>query len=137
MTKIQLAVKAEAYAVVNLYISNPSERQDILQEIWIKLIEAYATYKENGHLLSWAHKIAKNTCVDFYRTKTRDQALLHEFYYYSKVVHSDGINQDVLKREILDHYTDLLQNGTSTDLESKILKYYFVKNPTITIVAKD
>jgi RNA polymerase sigma-70 factor (ECF subfamily) len=52
-------------------VSNNSEVDDILQKVFIKIYSHLPDLKNNAQLVveSWIYQIARNTIIDFYRTK--------------------------------------------------------------------
>jgi RNA polymerase sigma-70 factor (ECF subfamily) len=52
-------------------VSNNAEVDDILQKVFIKIYSHHSNLKDDRKLQSWIYQIAKNTIIDFYRTKKR------------------------------------------------------------------
>jgi RNA polymerase sigma-70 factor (ECF subfamily) len=56
-------------------VSNPSQAEDILQEVFIKIHSNIELLKENTKIRSWIYQITRNTIIDYYRKqkiKTED-----------------------------------------------------------------
>lgn len=43
---------------------------DVTQEVFIKMIKFINTYREKGRFKNWLYKIAVNTCLDYYRSRS-------------------------------------------------------------------
>ena len=50
-------------------INNPSDIDDLMQEIFIKTYQNIHTVKDISKVKSWLFQLANNTIIDFYRTK--------------------------------------------------------------------
>src|SRR5215471_14058693 len=73
-------------------IPDDSEVEDILQDVFYELVEAYRLMKPAGHMGAWLFTVARNRIIDFFRRKKPQP--LSELVQFSK----DG---DVLRLEDL------------------------------------
>ena len=48
-------------------ISNQDDTEDILQEVFLKIINSIGGLKDKQKLQAWIYRIARNTIIDFYR----------------------------------------------------------------------
>lgn len=48
-------------------VSNPSQIEDILQDVFVKIHSNIDSLKENTKVHSWVYQIARNTIIDYYR----------------------------------------------------------------------
>ena len=48
-------------------VKNQSDADDILQEVFIKILSKIGTLKENDKLKNWIYQITRNTIIDHYR----------------------------------------------------------------------
>ena len=55
-------------------VSNPSNVDDILQEVFLKIHSKIDTLKDNTKIQSWIYRIAQNTIIDYYR-KQRNESV--------------------------------------------------------------
>lgn len=62
-------------AFLHSRISNPSDAEDVLQEILLKTHGSLGTLKDGSNLKSWLFQIANNAIIDFYRMKKNDRSL--------------------------------------------------------------
>lgn len=58
-------------------VNNPSDVEDLLQEILIKTYQNLNTVKEQEKVSAWLFQIARNTLTDYYR-KSRPESLRQE-----------------------------------------------------------
>lgn len=52
-------------------IKNPSEAEDILQEVFMKILSKIETLKESDKLKSWMYQITRNAIIDHYRAQQK------------------------------------------------------------------
>jgi RNA polymerase sigma-70 factor (ECF subfamily) len=50
-------------------VGDPSLADDLLQEIFLKILAKIQTLKANQKLPSWIYQIARNTIIDYFRTR--------------------------------------------------------------------
>ncbi|HUB03358.1 MAG TPA: RNA polymerase sigma factor [Terriglobales bacterium] len=53
-------------------VADTSEAEDILQEVFYELIEAYRMMKPVEQVTAWMFRVARNRIIDFFRRKTRE-----------------------------------------------------------------
>jgi RNA polymerase sigma-70 factor, ECF subfamily len=53
----------------------PGEAEDALQEVFLKLHRARATFTPGGNAFAWAYAVARATCLDRLRARARDAAV--------------------------------------------------------------
>lgn len=51
------------------YTGNPSEAEDITQEVLFKIIRALPSFKGQASISTWMYRIMTNACIDFKRKK--------------------------------------------------------------------
>ena len=56
-------------------VSNPTEAEDILQEVFLKIHHGLDGLRETGHLRAWVYQITRNAIVDYYRSTSRQKEL--------------------------------------------------------------
>lgn len=56
-------------------ISDPSEVDDIVQEVFIKIANHISTLKEEEKIHTWIYKITRNTIIDYYRKQKKTAQL--------------------------------------------------------------
>ena len=57
------------YSFVYKNVGNPSEAEDITQEVFIKIWKNIKKFDQNKNFKPWIFQIAKNTSIDFLRKK--------------------------------------------------------------------
>ncbi len=60
------------------YCSNPTEAEDIVQEVFIKIFTSIHRLRDEATLASWIHTIATRTCIDMLRAKKRPLTIPYE-----------------------------------------------------------
>lgn len=71
-TRAQPAVSAFVHAIV----TDRAERDDVLQEVAIAVLESFDTYDQSRPFLPWVMGVARNTASDSLRRRRRMPALL-------------------------------------------------------------
>jgi RNA polymerase sigma factor (sigma-70 family) len=59
------------YRVVNGYCNNPSDRQDLAQDIVVQLWKAFDSFDDTKRFSTWMYRVALNVAISFYRSETR------------------------------------------------------------------
>jgi RNA polymerase sigma factor (sigma-70 family) len=54
---------------IRKHIADRNEAEDILQDVFYELIEAYRLMKPVGHVTAWLFRVARNRMVDLFRRK--------------------------------------------------------------------
>lgn len=58
------------------YVGDPDMAADLLQETFIKIIEARRRYRSTGRFSGWLFSIARNLCIDRLRAGEREQVAI-------------------------------------------------------------
>lgn len=61
--------KRLVYHIVYRMMANETDREDLCQDIFIKVYENHATFQHESRLSTWIAKIAYNTCINALRKK--------------------------------------------------------------------
>lgn len=59
------------YKVAGSYCRNPSDRQDLAQEIVVQLWRSFDRYDDRQRFSTWMYRIALNVAISFYRSESR------------------------------------------------------------------
>jgi RNA polymerase sigma factor (sigma-70 family) len=59
------------YKVASSYCRNPTDRQDLVQEIVVQLWRSFDRYDERYKFSTWMYRIALNVAISFYRSEAR------------------------------------------------------------------
>jgi len=78
---------------IRRYVTDNGEAEDILQDVFYELIEAYRMMKPIQHVTAWLFRVARNRMTDLFRRK-RSGSL-------NDVVASDGENEPLLLEDLL------------------------------------
>jgi RNA polymerase sigma factor (sigma-70 family) len=59
------------YKVASSYCRNPTDRQDLVQEIVVQLWRSFDRYDDRYKFSTWMYRIALNVAISFYRSEAR------------------------------------------------------------------
>ena len=62
------------YKVASFYTDENSALDDLYQEVVLNLWKSFPDFRKESQLSTWIYRIALNTCVSFYRKKSRRPA---------------------------------------------------------------
>jgi RNA polymerase sigma factor (sigma-70 family) len=54
---------------IRKYVADTGEAEDILQDVFYELLEAYRLMKPVEHVTAWLFRVARNRMIDLFRTK--------------------------------------------------------------------
>jgi RNA polymerase sigma-70 factor (ECF subfamily) len=57
-------------------LGSPGEEEDLVQETYLKALRSASAYRGDAPVRSWLLAIARNTCADHVRRRTRQRALI-------------------------------------------------------------
>ena len=63
-------------AFIRKRVANKTDAEDILQEVFYELVEAYRMMKPVEQVTAWLFRVARNRITDLFRKKTRDAQTL-------------------------------------------------------------
>lgn len=87
------------YKIAFLYMGNPDDAQDVLQEVFIKLLYNAPSFKDTNHEKAWLIRVTQNKCRDILKKSERKNR--HVDYDLSEYVKADNDMQlDVIKKVI-------------------------------------
>ncbi len=66
------------YRIAFLQLGSKSDAEDVLQEVFIKLLYKAPSFKDEQHEKAWLIRVTQNKCKDFRRAHTFHQPLLAE-----------------------------------------------------------
>lgn len=74
-TLAYIALRQGLLGFINKHVCDPTIGEDLLQEVFLKAIKASETNSTPDNLTGWLYGIAKNTLIDYYRSKRPNQPL--------------------------------------------------------------
>ncbi|WP_424245781.1 RNA polymerase sigma-70 factor (ECF subfamily) [Elusimicrobium posterum] len=60
--------KSSLFTYIKSYVKDDGTAEDIFQEVFLKLINNPGSYKEQGNFKAWLFTLARNKCMDFFRS---------------------------------------------------------------------
>jgi len=57
---------------IRKYVSDPADAEDILQDVFFELVEAYRMMKPVEHAAAWLFRVARNRVIDLFRRRRRE-----------------------------------------------------------------
>lgn len=139
------------YKIAFLHTADKDESEDILQEVFIKLLYKSPTFKSSEHKKAWLIKTTTNQCKDFLKSSRRknlplnDEILGEEIFDDKKLDVRNKLLKSDCKKFTAKTYRngDKIQdviyyaNGASNALlKNPDLKYEDLPSDTITITVK-
>ena len=116
--EIYAAYKDKVSRYIKGKVSNPSDVEDLVSDVFLKTIQNYRTFDEKKASLStWIYMITKNTVIDFYR-KSKPYEEIPEGLTVESI---DGTPLD---EGMLDRLSDALCRLKQRDRDIIILHYY-------------
>ena len=59
---------------IRRYVSDPGDAEDVLQDVFYELVEAYRMMKPVEHAAAWLYRVARNRVIDLFRRNRREEA---------------------------------------------------------------
>jgi RNA polymerase sigma factor (sigma-70 family) len=94
---------AQMKAVCGLYVKTDAEKEDLLQESFIKIFKSIHEFEEKGVIRAWMRRIVVNTCLNYV---TRDK-------YRNNVKNQDAY-------ELADELIDTKEENNDSELDHLI-----------------
>jgi RNA polymerase sigma factor (sigma-70 family) len=121
--------KDKIYTAISLLVKDAHIADDLFQDLFIKIIEAFKTgrYNDDGRFLSWALRIAHNLCIDHFRLKKRNPVLNNredvDMFSFRNMA-EPGVDHKIINHEIHDDIRYLLNKLPEDQREVIILRHY-------------
>jgi RNA polymerase sigma-70 factor (ECF subfamily) len=64
------ALSGELRAFLRSRVPSESDADDLLQDVFVRVVEKIGSLRHAGRIESWVYQIARNTVADFYRRRT-------------------------------------------------------------------
>lgn len=65
-------------------VKNREQTEDLVQEVYIKVLNSYTQFKGDSSEKTWLFSIARHVTIDFFRKQTRKRKRLLEFFDWDK-----------------------------------------------------
>ncbi len=122
-------IYAEAYRAVYwtalALMKNEADAEDIVQDMFVTLMESYDTIQDKSKVVPWLKKVCANKCLNLL-TRTKTEAVEQEFLENLEAVPEDFLPEAVAesqeKRRII---MDIISRALSEEIRRTIILYYF------------
>jgi len=84
MQKAFLEYRKQLLQFIRNRTSNAADAEDILQNVFLKMLQNHDSIKERERLLPWLYQVTRNTIIDYYRTHKKYEAIPEELATSSK-----------------------------------------------------
>lgn len=76
---------------VRPYADGPDEADDLVQEVWQRVVARRGTYRATGSFRGWLYQVARTVCIDHTRRRaSRERTLEHIGSYASHEASAEG-----------------------------------------------
>jgi RNA polymerase sigma factor (sigma-70 family) len=121
--------KSRIYTSIYLFCKDQSLAEDILQEVFIKIINTLrgGRYNHEGKFIQWALRIAHNLCVDYFRRDKRRPTVgsTDEFDIFNVISLSDeSPEQAIMRSQAHNRVRQLVDALPPEQREVVILRHY-------------
>lgn len=120
---IYLASEKSVYFSIKAIINRQDIIEDLMQDTYIKMIDALPNYKIGTNFLAWISMIARNNAINYYRKNKRIELIDEENSY--------DIVDDSSSSPLLDKALEILESS-----EKEIIIYHIVLNYTFKDISK-
>jgi RNA polymerase sigma-70 factor (ECF subfamily) len=97
--------KHAVYALILSITKNRSSAEDIMQEVYLTVVEKINYYKMGSNFLTWILTISRNKAIDYYRRNKKETLIDPSKEYNFPTTNPNG-EQSLLINEVLDLLTD-------------------------------
>jgi RNA polymerase sigma-70 factor (ECF subfamily) len=81
--------------VCHLYMDDPSERDDLFQEIVCQAWRSYPNYRRDAKFTTWLYRVSLNTAISHFRRKSRRRQVEAEGFRREQTLAEDPYARDV------------------------------------------
>ncbi len=106
------------------FTGNREEARDLAQEIFVRLYEKMDQYQSDRPFLTWFNSLARNLCIDRYRSRKRDRVLVDTPVEEYTTIESSGeaTDQRLLRRERHEFLMNAMERLGEISREAIVLK---------------
>lgn len=115
------------YRIAFLYLSNAQDAEDVLQEVFIKLLYSSSEFKSSEHEKAWLIRVTQNQCKNLLRSPKRKNCSVEDLQLAAESENND-LKLDVVRQvtalplKIKEAVILYYYCGYSVALTAKILK---------------
>lgn len=114
-----LAYKDKITYYVRSKVNNPSDAEDIVSKVFLKVVEKFDTFDESKAAFStWIYTVTGNTIIDYYRVQKPSTEIDETFSYV------DNGFENITNEETLEELADALEKLDERSRSIIILHYY-------------
>lgn len=88
------------YKIAFLYFGNSYDAEDVLQEVFIKLLYASPSFKNAEHEKAWLIRVTQNKCRDVLKASERKNKCFDEFEKSDELKTENDVYLDVVKQVV-------------------------------------
>lgn len=77
------------YRIAYIYTGSHCESEDILQEVFIKLLNRKSSFKDSDHEKAWLIRVATNECKDYLKSSRHSNMPLNDEIIWGKSCEND------------------------------------------------
>ncbi|RCW64879.1 RNA polymerase sigma factor SigX [Saliterribacillus persicus] len=74
----------DLYQFIFYMVKNKENTEDIVQEVYVKVLESYQTFKGDSSEKTWLFSIARHVTIDFFRKQQRKKKRILDFFNWSE-----------------------------------------------------
>lgn len=110
--------RPKVFSYLYYQLNNYHDAEDLTEDVFVKVYSKIDTYDKNKASLStWIFNVAKNTLIDYYRTRKDNLELMDNVKYVDD-------KDDMLSPTMLDDLARGLDNLSEDERDIIVLRYY-------------
>lgn len=100
LEEIIRAYSSDLYRILYVYCKNKSDCEDIMQGVFLKLLETDTDFESKLHIKNWLIKVAVRDALNLYKSRWKNYCELDETITFMDEYHSEVFEEILkLKRE--------------------------------------
>ncbi|SDB91572.1 RNA polymerase, sigma subunit, SigX [Pelagirhabdus alkalitolerans] len=118
----------DLYQYVFYLVKNKQACEDIVQEVYIKVLKSHQHFRGESSEKTWLFSIAKHTTIDYFRKQQRQHNKLAHFFNkdqeLGKIIDKDPLPEEiVMKNEAIQSVYQLLDHLTLDQRNVVVLRF--------------
>ena len=106
-------------------LKNEADAEDVVQDVFITLIESYDTIEDKSKVIPWLKKATANKCLNRL-TRNKTDAVGNEFFDNVEAVPEDFLPEAIIEsaetRKII---MEIIEKSVSEDVQKTLILFYF------------